>query len=689
MTQTALTAHFTRTPKATAANATTPNSPSAIDTPQRDKRPQQNNPSPTSETEKMTKKGKQLKTPSKTPKGRGKKKAVAVAFDEDYVDVPLETENQPLGTAKYMTEMATTSTNANAPTASTASPSNSPATKPSGQSTPATTANKPTTPERSSDDAGDSTSVNTQQSNFSARLLARAKTTNTVPIENLRQQTLPTPTTTPGNTPTANPQGFKNVLPRREQRVAKSISSRSLNEHIIRLDIRVPMIPSKTNKEAFVIFRESLLEILEFISEDADNYNLALVPWRNTHLPRFNDVLFDSIPDKRSALSPYVRIINPRPKGQPVYTSIWIAHTQEWDSLADHIEENKGSSDFGIWKSILQVEKVAEIGWLLWSNKAMDVEWWSQFLSQKTGTDIGLRWRSISRAKDKDGFGVPALHVYCDNSKLKQAKEELSLIYGSKMRVFPFNTRLRIIPTYLTDRSRETLEMTAKMVGRQRIFNREAAHFDLPQVRDLDTEDEVTKLSLREMLMGSCVKGRENQPLLHSIDRDYFNDRLVVTVLPQFAKEARLFLRGVAFHTITQFGQSAEQFFTEEALDEASRQSIDERTGALKYENTSEIFAIAAAESDAAFCYLENTQADNAITFDGFKLGEETKLPNAKHNDDEATVFTFTTSIRKAAAAARMEHITATTNDAHAPQTATADTIIDYTSDASEASRQL
>ena len=77
----------------------------------------------------------------------------------------------------------------------------------------------------------------------------------------------------------------------------------------------------------------------------------------------------------------------------------------------------------------------------------------------------------------------------------------------------------------------------------------------------------------------------------------------------------------------------------------------------LVIQNTNEIFAISAAEADAAFNFLEIRTDDDCVTMSGGTIAPQFTLAAAEHNDaDDATVFTFTTAVRKAAQLAKKAH---------------------------------
>lgn len=436
------------------------------------------------------------------------------------------------------------------------------------------------------------------------------------------------------------------LLPRRTDSAKLYEPARSSNIHEFRLDIRVPMEITDSETDALALFRKNLIDALYNIVQHNSDLNLAVMPWLDINVKRCDDVLWDELPTTKNDLRKYVKSMYLRPnEDKPIYTAVHLAHSCPLEELEEHLSLLPGDfGDPGYWRSTLQVDDAIEIGWLKLSTYTMDTVRLSKQLTSLAGVPIGLRWKNVYGFQDEDGNKASALHVSVSKRTEARARAFVDKFYNSTSKIFPNNTRMRLVPFMSRDRADETEDAQIDAAVIQIGFLKAIRRIPCSGIRFLDTCPEGCDFTAREMMMGICVSNRPEQPLFHSIDKDKYG-KFTVTVLPQFLKEAKLFLAGMVVRCRTHYGDKILALFTKDAIHAASKHRMD-KNGVVVTEEDDELRAVVYNEADAAYHFeidlkeLKNNSFSKAL--------DAARCAVAELDNDEITQFSFTTTKRDA-----------------------------------------
>jgi hypothetical protein len=100
---------------------------------------------------------------------------------------------------------------------------------------------------------------------------------------------------------------------------------------------------------------------------------------------------------------------------------------------------------------MLQVENSSEIGWLLYSTKAMDTGALVDEIADLVGLQVGLRWKIINvgaKGKLPESQRVHALNMDINSSYRWEAQKKLTAYFGRAMKDkedYPNGIQLRFI----------------------------------------------------------------------------------------------------------------------------------------------------------------------------------------------------------------------------------------------------
>jgi hypothetical protein len=129
--------------------------------------------------------------------------------------------------------------------------------------------------------------------------------------------------------------------------------------------------------------------------------------------------------------------------------------------------------DYSIFPKASDQEETAEIGWLLYSTRYQDEERFSELLSTLVQERIRAKWRPI-RTNDrykKDPKDPTkrmfALHLEGASNRAGIIQQKLGKWYGSKSKVFPDGTKMRLVPPFQSIISFNCKQTCSSLVARQ------------------------------------------------------------------------------------------------------------------------------------------------------------------------------------------------------------------------------
>ncbi len=140
----------------------------------------------------------------------------------------------------------------------------------------------------------------------------------------------------------------------------------------------------------------------------------------------------------------------PLVKGGKLYMKILASFNSKPEDLTGNVRWYHQDWSERFERSIIQGPETAIVGWLQYSLPYMDIDIFQDHLSERCGYQLELRWMRVSDgSRWKPGQSYQdepkAIHVWCDKRYTNQVQDFLGKTYGSSVKSFPMNTKLRFI----------------------------------------------------------------------------------------------------------------------------------------------------------------------------------------------------------------------------------------------------
>lgn len=358
---------------------------------------------------------------------------------------------------------------------------------------------------------------------------------------------------------------FKGTLPRK---------------FLYRYDVKLS-VPANENAVATLIqtARTFWMQVLE-----ADKA-AALVPWAEEHQSE-NPLILNLLrfPTTPGLLKRYFSRAQPSTSSQTLYVSILLAHDLPFDEIMENIRWWLIERKCGMWRRQVQAETVKQIGYLLYSTRALEPEYMKPLVEKYVNRDkrssrhghkieLGFRWRVIPMGKQgriREEDQVRALHVECSAEQFQVAKAILSDIYSANTAKFPGYIKLRLVPDIYGVANPETRAKILHLRARQALFLSKVMTMTSYEIASLDHRfgDEDGFLgSIRERLMWIKSKERESLSQFVSVTTQYNGSGVVFTFIPQLESEARSMVASVIPLFRYAYGAKVSKYFKAEAWD--------------------------------------------------------------------------------------------------------------------------
>jgi hypothetical protein len=211
--------------------------------------------------------------------------------------------------------------------------------------------------------------------------------------------------------------------------------------------------------------------------------------------------------------------------------------------------------DYGIFPKACDHERMAEIGWLLYSTCQQDEERLSELLSSLVQETIGAKWRPICSNDRNHRVNADvtdrtyALHLEGAEDKVLHIRQKLKKWYGCAARDFPDGSKMRLIPPFYTMITFGQKAKFASLVARQAAMTVRictGSMWELVTNLVLDRKEPNTGRNLRHILLEIPSTAFPNKPLFHTVDRLWKSQTgITFTFLPENEEEARSFIAGL------------------------------------------------------------------------------------------------------------------------------------------------
>ena len=158
----------------------------------------------------------------------------------------------------------------------------------------------------------------------------------------------------------------------------------------------------------------------------------------------------EDIPSGISTLKKYFQNATPRMNGESYYIRALLFYNKPFEEITEDIKWWLGEQKAGIWLRKVQEEKVANLGYLLYSLRTMDAERLTRTFSYRYGTKVGIRYRVIStgrRGKYDPNVELPrAIHLEVAEGEAGRVSRMLQDDYASNHSSFPMGIKMRFVP---------------------------------------------------------------------------------------------------------------------------------------------------------------------------------------------------------------------------------------------------
>jgi hypothetical protein len=211
--------------------------------------------------------------------------------------------------------------------------------------------------------------------------------------------------------------------------------------------------------------------------------------------------------------------------------------------------------EYGLFPKACDHVETAEVGWLLYSTRQQNEERISDIISHLVKERVGAKWKPIrtnerNRKAAKDTAPrTYALHLEAAAHRAAAIRHKLSMWYGSKSKVFPDGTKMRIVPPFQTILSYSHKIKYSSLVARQAaLLSRicSGSTWELSANLVLDRPEPGSGRTLRKILLSIQSQVFSSTPLYHTVDRTgRSSNRVTLTFHPENEADARSHIAGL------------------------------------------------------------------------------------------------------------------------------------------------
>jgi len=258
-----------------------------------------------------------------------------------------------------------------------------------------------------------------------------------------------------------------------------------------------------------------------------------------------------------------------------MYCSVILAQNITFHEFMDKPRLALINLDYKIFPKASDHEETAEIGWLLYSTHYQDEERLSDLMSNLAQERIGVKWRPI-RTNDRyrkdpedNTKRTFALHLEGPSNRAEIIRQKLAKWYGSKAKIFPEGTKMRLVPPFQSIISFNCKTENASLVARQAALSERlctSSTWELSANLILDKPEPTTGFTLRQLILSIPSQIMSTKPLFHSVDRSWRSSNgITLSFLPENEADARSHVAGLIPYIKASHSHWFLKFFSEEA----------------------------------------------------------------------------------------------------------------------------
>jgi hypothetical protein len=464
---------------------------------------------------------------------------------------------------------------------------------------------------------------------------------------------------------------FGNGIPRRQ--------------HLWRYDLKLRIPPSTTPDKA--VIQVTTAWFTKTIEYDT---HAAVVPFYDSDETTSRRAIANpaKIPQGMGEFKKYFARAAPKVEGGDNYMSIALATDKPYDEIISDMGWWYKQHGHSLYKRGIQTERTKNIGWILYSTRAMDskfmrdmfqklVREWDVGKKQGLSLPISVRWKMIPRTErgpipENEVSRALCLETAFDDADI--IKMCMESFYDYKCEVFPGGIKLRFVPdkAYLT--GFEDMTGFTNLRARQQRFTENILEFTTFEIASLHHPFKdmhgITK-SLRARIMDITPKDRPYMSLFLYVDTAFQGDRIVFNFLPQVSSEATTTIAGLVPRMRYLCGDKCAKCFTTYAWDRHSESTWNPETHEVDSPDSQRITGL--QEIDPEFMFEVVNMEDVSKSADAAQRPDPTNpqraFPEFEATPDDESCRTFGrphtqngTSIPKSDAPSKVSAMSSGTN---------------------------
>ena len=243
------------------------------------------------------------------------------------------------------------------------------------------------------------------------------------------------------------------------------------------------------------------------------------------------------IPSGISTLKKYFQNATPRMNGGSYYIRALLFYNKPFEEITEDIKWWLGEQKAGIWLRKVQEEKVANLGYLLYSLRTMDAERLTRTFSYRYGTKVGIRYRVIStgrRGKYDPNVELPrAIHLEVAEGEAGRVSRMLQDDYASNQSSFPMGIKMRFVPDINQLMNFTTRTKSVHLAARQMALEDKMCYANSWEVADLYSSSATDGYKcLAEMITSIPSKSFPHLNIFHSVTPGYQTGTTTFAFIP-------------------------------------------------------------------------------------------------------------------------------------------------------------
>ena len=351
--------------------------------------------------------------------------------------------------------------------------------------------------------------------------------------------------------------------------------------HLWRYDLKLRVPPSTTPDKALIQVTTAW-----FTKTKEYDPTAALLPFYDSDdTPSRRAVSIPAkIPQGMGEFKKYLARAAPKVEGGDNYTSIVLATDKSYEEIIADMGWWYKQHGHTLYKRGIQTERTKNLGWILYSTRAMDTLFMRNMLQKlvnewdvgkKAGLSlpISVRWKMIPRTEKGPTPENEVSRALCIETAFDDAdviKMCMESYYDYKREIFPGGIKLRFVPdkAYLTG-FEDTAGYTNLRARQQRFLNNfsEFTTFEIANLHHPFKDKNGIRKSLRARIMEINPKDRPYMSLFLYVDTAFQGDRIVFNFLFQVSSEATTTIAGLVPRMRYLCGDQCRKCFTTYAWD--------------------------------------------------------------------------------------------------------------------------